>query len=226
MHSTNPPDPIIQISNLKSAINLNWKVFSDYILSSNSSLSESSSSQINSLVLSCKKLIDENIQTSKSIRKMKDKMTVQTNQIEILPERLINEYNDEKKENIQLQNTITSKKSIYFKLSQELEKLRNKSIFKQPKREVLIVEPNKINVEMNNEIQVTMKIISKLNEMNKKDKETIEKLHAELVILQNKMRSLQIKYYSNRSLCIENEDNNSDNMGKQRSKSARNFSKD
>jgi hypothetical protein len=71
-----------------------------------------------------------------------------------------------------------------------------------------------------------MKIISKLNEMNKKDKETIEKLHAELIILQNKMRSLQIKYYSNRSLGIENEDNNSDNMGKQRSKSARNFSKD
>ena len=226
MHTTNPPDPLIQISNLKSAINLNWKVFSDYILSSNSSLSESSSSQINSLVLSCKKLIDENIQTSKSIRKMKDKMTLQTNQIEILPERLINEYNDEKKENIQLQNTITSKKSIYFKLSQELEKLRNKSIFKQPKREVLIVEPNKINVEMNNEIQVTMKIISKLNEMNKKDKETIEKLHAELVILQNKMRSLQIKYYSNRSLCIENEDNNSENMGKQRCKSERTFSKD
>ena len=226
MHSTNPPDPIIQISNLKSAINLNWKVFSDYILSSSSSLSESSSSQINSLVSSCKKLIDENIQTSKSIRKMKDKMTLQSNQIEILPERLINEYNEEKKENIQLQNTITSKKNIYFKLSQELEKLRNKSIFKQPKREVLIVEPNKINVEMNNEIQVTMKIISKLNEMNKKDKETIEKLHAELIILQNKMRSLQIKYYSNRSLGIENEDNNSDNMGKQRSKSARNFSKD
>ena len=153
-------------------------------------------------------------------------MTLQSNQIEILPERLINEYNEEKKENIQLQNTITSKKNIYFKLSQELEKLRNKSIFKQPKREVLIVEPNKINVEMNNEIQVTMKIISKLNEMNKKDKETIEKLHAELIILQNKMRSLQIKYYSNRSLGIENEDNNSDNMGKQRSKSARNFSKD
>jgi hypothetical protein len=226
MHSTNPPDPIIQISNLKSAINLNWKVFSDYILSSSSSLSESSSSQINSLVSSCKKLIDENIQTSKSIRKMKDKMTLQSNQIEILPERLINEYNEEKKENIQLQNTITSKKNIYFKLSQELEKLRNKSIFKQPKREVLIVEPNKLNVEMNNEIQVTMKIISKLNEMNKKDKETIEKLHAELIILQNKMRSLQIKYYSNRSLGIENEDNNSDNTGKQRSKSARNFSKD
>ena len=79
---------------------------------------------------------------------------------------------------------------------------------------------------MNNEIQVTMKIISKLNEMNKKDKETIEKLHAELIRLQNKMRSLQIKYYSNRSLDIGNEDNNSDNMGKQRSKSARNFSKD
>ena len=115
-------------------------------------------------------------------------MTLQSNQIEILPERLINEYNEEKKENIQLQNTITSKKNIYFKLSQELEKLRNKSIFKQPKREVLIVEPNKLNVEMNNEIQVTMKIISKLNEMNKKDKETIEKLHAELIILQNKMR--------------------------------------
>jgi hypothetical protein len=110
MHSTNPPDPIIQISNLKSAINLNWKVFSDYILSSSSSLSESSSSQINSLVSSCKKLIDENIQTSKCIRKMKDKMALQSNQIEILPERLINEYNEEKKENIQLQNTITSKK--------------------------------------------------------------------------------------------------------------------
>ena len=116
MHSTNPPDPIIQISNLKSAINLNWKVFSDYILSSSSSLSESSSSQINSLVSSCKKLIDENIQTSKSIRKMKDKMTLQSNQIEIIPERLINEYNEEKKENIQLQNIITSKKNIYFKL--------------------------------------------------------------------------------------------------------------
>ena len=53
-------------------------------------------------------------------------MTLQSNQIEIIPERLINEYNEEKKENIQLQNIITSKKNIYFKLSQELEKLRNK----------------------------------------------------------------------------------------------------
>lgn len=211
-----------EINNIKSTINLNWNVFSEYIISNQCS-SPSSSNQINSLLSSCKKLIDENIQTAKSIRKIKDKITVKCNQVDILPERLINEYNEEKKKNIQLQNVISSKKSIYTKLTQELERLRNKSIFKQPKKEILIVEPNKINVEMNNEIQETISLIEKLKEMNKKDKETIEKLNAELIIVQSKMRSLQIRYYNNGNM-IHDDENNNENVLKHKCNSARNLS--
>ena len=95
-----------------------------------------------------------------------------------------------------MQNVIASKKNTYSKLTQELEKIRSKAIFKSAKREILITEPNKINVEMNHEIQTTQNILKKITEMNR---ERIESLNMELCELQNKMKALQSRYYNNRS---------------------------
>ena len=184
------------IIDLKSTINLNWKVFADYI-SSHSNKDESK--EIKKLLDSCKKLIDDNITCASDIRKIKEKIISQSNILDGLPEKINSEYNDEKKRYIKLQNVIASKKNTYSKLTQELEKIRSKAIFKSAKREILITEPNKINVEMNHEIQTTQNILKKITEMNKKDRERIESLNMELCELQNKMKALQSRYYNNRS---------------------------
>lgn len=184
------------IIDLKSTINLNWKVFADYI-SGHSNKDESK--EIKKLLDSCKKLIDDNITCASDIRKIKENIISQSNILDSLPGKINSEYNDEKKRYAKLQNVIASKKNTYSKLTQELEKMRSKAIFKSAKREVLITEPNKINVEMNHEIQTTQNILKKITEMNKKDKERIESLNNELCELQNKMKALQSRYYNNRS---------------------------
>lgn len=190
------------IVDLKSTINLNWKVFADYIMNNNN---ESNDEEVKTLLDSCKKLIDENITCASDIRKLKEKIISQSNIIDTLPEKLNNEYNEEKKRYAKLQNVIASKKNTYSKLTQELERMRSKAIFKSAKREILITEPNRINVEMNHEIQTTQNILRKITELNKRDKERIEDLNQELSELQNKMKKLQSRYYNHHSKTLSEE---------------------
>lgn len=202
------------ILDLKSTIKLNWKSFSEYILSNvkneenkQTNSEKEKSKKIKELLNSCKRLIDSNISTAQDIRKLKEKISFQNNIIDTLPEKINSEYEEEKKRYLKLQGVIATKKSQLSKLNHELERIRSKAIFKTAKNEIIIAEPNKVNVEMNHEIQTTKSVINKIMEMNKADKEKIAELTNELNELQNAMRVIQNKFYKTTTGTLNSEEN-------------------
>jgi NACalpha-BTF3-like transcription factor len=184
------------IVDLKSTIFLNWKIFSEYItnfLEKEDNNDKAKTEEIKNLLSNCKSLLNENISSAQEIRKLRENISIQSNVLDTLPEKLNNEYNMEKNKYVNLQNVIAQKKTTYEKLSMDLEKLRNRAIFKKAKREIFVTEPNRINVEMNHEIKTTQNILKKLIDMNRRDREAIYYLNLELEELQGKMKNIHNK---------------------------------
>lgn len=130
-----------------------------------------------------KKLIERNSSCEQNIALLKEK-TYTT------PSTLQNSIAQLSIENDKLQNDIIKKDNEILKLKQELSKLRDKSLFKNAKNDIYVVEPTSTNVVLNHEIVANKIIIKDVIKMTKKEKEKNEDILKEIQRLEQQIKNL------------------------------------
>ena len=83
-----------------------------------------------------------------------------------------------------LQNKINEKDIVIDQLKRELEKIFNQHE-SAIQKEILITEPNKINIDLNNELNYTRDILGKISKMLKSEKTKNDQLESQVNVLKN-----------------------------------------
>jgi uncharacterized protein YukE len=186
-----------EIVDLKNAVNINWKILNEFILSNldNSKDSkenpenENDRKEIEDLLNSCKSLIDSNINIDEKIQKLKEENQEITEISQNFQSHAQKEYEEEKNKYIKLQMELTKKKSKLNDIENILNKTRAKSLYKEAKNEIYVIEPTRKHLEMHQEILSTTEAIKQLEAQGKEDNNKLIQLKNELDELQNEFNN-------------------------------------
>ena len=99
------------------------------------------------------------------------------------------EYEEEKNKYIKLQMELTKKKSKLNDIENILNKTRAKSLYKEAKNEIYVIEPTRKHLEMHQEILSTTEAIKQLETLGKEDNIKLIQLKNELEELQNEFNN-------------------------------------
>ena len=185
-----------EIVDLKNAVNINWKILNEYIISNLDSSKDNSSpedenerKEIEDLLNSCKSLIDSNINIDEKIQKLKEENQEITEMSQKFQYQAQKEYEDEKNKYIKLQMELTKKKSKLNDIENILNKTRAKSLYKGAKNEIYVIEPTRKHLEMHQEILSTTEAIKQLESLGREDNIKLMHLKNELEELQNEFNN-------------------------------------
>ena len=185
-----------EIIDLKNAVNINWKILNEYIISNldsskdnNSPEDENERKEIEDLLNSCKSLIDSNINIDEKIQKLKEENQEITEMSQKFQYQAQKEYEDEKNKYIKLQMELTKKKSKLNDIENILNKTRAKSLYKGAKNEIYVIEPTRKHLEMHQEILSTTEAIKQLESLGREDNIKLMHLKNELEELQNEFNN-------------------------------------
>ena len=185
-----------EIVDLKNAVNINWKILNEYIISNldsskdnNSPEDENERKEIEDLLNSCKSLIDSNINIDEKIQKLKEENQEITEMSQKFQYQAQKEYEDEKNKYIKLQMELTKKKSKLNDIENILNKTRAKSLYKGAKNEIYVIEPTRKHLEMHQEILSTTEAIKQLESLGREDNIKLMHLKNELEELQNEFNN-------------------------------------
>ena len=185
-----------EIVDLKNAVNINWKILNEYIISNldsskdnNSPEDENERKEIEDLLNSCKSLIDSNINIDEKIQKLKEENQEITEMGQKFQYQAQKEYEDEKNKYIKLQMELTKKKSKLNDIENILNKTRAKSLYKGAKNEIYVIEPTRKHLEMHQEILSTTEAIKQLESLGREDNIKLMHLKNELEELQNEFNN-------------------------------------
>ena len=185
-----------EIVDLKKAVNINWKILNEYIISNldsskdnNSPEDENERKEIEDLLNSCKSLIDSNINIDEKIQKLKEENQEITEMSQKFQYQAQKEYEDEKNKYIKLQMELTKKKSKLNDIENILNKTRAKSLYKGAKNEIYVIEPTRKHLEMHQEILSTTEAIEQLESLGREDNIKLMHLKNELEELQNEFNN-------------------------------------
>ena len=184
-----------EIVDLKNAVNINWKILNEFILSNLDNSKDSKENdekdrkEIEELLSSCKSLIDSNINMDEKIQKLKEE-NQEINEIsQNFQSHAQKEYEEEKNKYIKLQMELTKKKSKLNDIENILNKTKAKSLYKEAKNEIYVIEPTRKHLEMHQEILSTTEAIKQLEAQGKEDNNKLIKLKNELDELQNEFNN-------------------------------------
>jgi len=186
-----------EIVDLKNAVNINWKILNEYIISNLDNEKDSKKNpedekdrqEIEELLNSCKSLIDSNINIDEKIQKLKEENQEITEISQKFQYQAQKEYEEEKKKYIKLQMELTKKKSKLNDIENILNKTRAKSLYKEAKNEIYVIEPTRKHLEMHQEILSTTEAIKQLETLGKEDNIKLMQLKNELEELQNEFNN-------------------------------------
>jgi len=185
-----------EIVDLKNAVNINWKILNEYIISNldsskdnNSPEDDNERKEIEDLLNSCKSLIDSNINIDEKIQKLKEENQEITEMSQKFQYQAQKEYEDEKNKYIKLQMELTKKKSKLNDIENILNKTRAKSLYKGAKNEIYVIEPTRKHLEMHQEILSTTEAIKQLESLGREDNIKLMHLKNELEELQNEFNN-------------------------------------
>lgn len=191
-----------EIVDLKSAVKINWKILNEYILSSidtkdndlnnnknNPEENDNDKSEIEELLKSCKSLIESNIDVDEKIQKLKEENQEINDISEKYKFQIQKEYEKEKDKYSKLQVELTKKKARLNDVENTLLKTRAKSLFKESRNEVYVIEPTQKHLEMHQEILSTTDAIKNLEKLGREDNKKLNQLKKELEELQNEFNN-------------------------------------
>ena len=186
-----------EIVDLKNAVNINWKILNEFILSNLDNSKESKENpedekerqEIEELLNSCKSLIDSNINIDEKIQKLKEENQEIAKISQNFQSHAQKEYEEEKNKYIKLQMELTKKKSKLNDIENILNKTRAKSLYKEAKNEIYVIEPTRKHLEMHQEILSTTEAIKQLEALGKEDNNKLIQLKNELDELQNEFNN-------------------------------------
>ena len=101
------------------------------------------------------------------------------------------EYEDEKNKYINLQMELTKKKSKLNDIDNILAKTRAKSLFKDAKNEIYVIEPTRKHLEMHQEILSTTDAINHLEALGREDNIKLNQLKLELAELESEYNNIK-----------------------------------
>ena len=188
---------INEIIDLKNAVNINWKILNEYIISNidknerQNEEDEKDKKEIEDLLNTCKSLIDSNINVDEKIQKLKEENQEITEISQQFQYQAQKEYEDEKNKYIKLQMELTKKKAKLNDIENILQKTRAKSLFKEARNEIYVIEPTRKHLEMHQEILSTTEAIKQLENLGKEDNIKLMQLKQELEELQNEFNNIK-----------------------------------
>ena len=189
---------INEIIDLKNAVNINWKILNEYIISNLNKdednkyeEDENDKKEIEELLNSCKSLIDSNINVDEKIQKLKEENQEITEISQQFQYQAQKEYEEEKNKYIKLQMELTKKKAKLNDIENILLKTRAKSLFKEARNEIYVIEPTRKHLEMHQEILSTTEAIKQLENLGKEDNIKLMQLKNELEELQNEFNNIK-----------------------------------
>ena len=101
------------------------------------------------------------------------------------------QISDIEHQTIKLQAELTKKKSKLNDIENNLNKTRSKSLFKEAKNEIYVIEPTRKHLEMHQEILSTTEAIKQLETLGKEDNIKLIQLKNELEELQNEFNNVK-----------------------------------
>lgn len=81
-----------------------------------------------------------------------------------------------------LQNKINQKDIVIEHLKKELEKFFNNNE-SSIKKEILITEPNKVNLDLNNELNYTRDVLTKISKMLQSEKGKNDQIESKVIVI-------------------------------------------
>ena len=187
-----------EIVDLKNAVNINWKILNEYIISNlnnnedkENKEAEKDKKEIEELLNECKSLIESNINVDEKIQKLKEENLEITEISQQFQYQAQKEYEDEKNKYVKLQMELTKKKAKLNDIENILLKTRAKSLFKEAKNEIYVIEPTRKHLEMHQEILSTTEAIKQLENLGKEDNIKLMQLKNELEELQNEFNNIK-----------------------------------
>ena len=185
-----------EIVDLKNAVNINWKILNEYIISNldkdeDNKEEDKDKKEIEDLLNECKSLIESNINVDEKIQKLKEENQEITEISQQFQYQAQKEYEDEKNKYIKLQMELTKKKAKLNDIENILAKTRAKSLFKEARNEIYVIEPTRKHLEMHQEILSTTEAIKQLENLGKEDNIKLMQLKNELEELQNEFNNVK-----------------------------------
>ena len=185
-----------EIVDLKNAVNINWKILNEYIISNldkdeDNKEEDKDKKEIEDLLNECKSLIESNINVDEKIQKLKEENQEITEISQQFQYQAQKEYEDEKNKYIKLQMELTKKKAKLNDIENILLKTRAKSLFKEARNEIYVIEPTRKHLEMHQEILSTTEAIKQLENLGKEDNIKLMQLKNELEELQNEFNNIK-----------------------------------
>jgi hypothetical protein len=187
-----------EIVDLKNAVNINWKILNEYIISNldkdegnKNEEDEKDKKEIEELLNSCKSLIESNINVDEKIQKLKEENQEISEISQQFQYQAQKEYEDEKNKYVKLQMELTKKKAKLNDIENILQKTRAKSLFKEARNEIYVIEPTRKHLEMHQEILSTTEAIKQLENLGKEDNIKLMQLKNELEELQNEFNNIK-----------------------------------
>jgi len=183
----------IQINDLKTTLNLNQELLYHSLTNISNANNKEDSDKIKSMVEKCKDLWEKNeslIETKNQVEMKIDKLKKAINEA---PSLIRDEINNISVLNNKKKTDLLLKENIIKKLKTDLEKTRKNAFFKTARTEVLVTEPTKISLEINQDLLIAKAILSKVSNMHSKEKKRSNKLEREAKNLREEMNKLKKK---------------------------------
>lgn len=177
-----------KIQDLKTSIKLNQNLIYHFMSSSSGE-----NEKIKNLIKKCKTIWESN----ESLIDNQNNIEMNTEKIqkivEELPLTIRNEINKISIQNNKIKTDLTLKENTIKKLKNELKKVRKNAFFKTARTEVLVTEPSKTSLEINQELLRTKNILSKVSNRHSKEKKKSDKLERDVKNLREEMNKLKKK---------------------------------
>lgn len=183
----------IQINDLKTTLNLNQELLYHSLTNISNANNKEDNDKIKSMVEKCKDLWEKNeslIETKNQVEMKIDKLKKAINEA---PSLIRDEINNISVLNNKKKTDLLLKENIIKKLKTDLEKTRKNAFFKTARTEVLVTEPTKISLEINQDLLIAKSILSKVSNMHSKEKKRSNKLEREAKNLREEMNKLKKK---------------------------------
>ena len=180
-----------QINDLKTTLNLNQELLYHSLTNISNTSNKGDSETIKNMVEKCKNLWNKN-----------ESLIEAKNQVEMNIEKLTKAINEapslirEEIDNISILNNkkktdLILKENVIKKLKADLEKTRKNAFFKTARTEVLVTEPTKTSLEINQDLLIAKTILSRVSNMHSKEKKRSNKLEREAKNLREEMNKLK-----------------------------------
>ena len=182
-----------QINDLKTTLNLNQELLYHSLTSISNSGNKGDSDKLKNMVEKCKDLWNKNeslIETKNQVEINIDKLK---KAIDEAPSLIRDEINNISVLNNKKKTELMLKENVIKKLKADLEKTRKNAFFKTARTEVLVTEPTKTSLEINQDLLIAKTILSKVSNMHSKEKKRSNKLEREAKNLREEMNKLKKK---------------------------------